>query len=328
MSWDILGNSWAVDLLKQHAVWGSFRQAYLFTGAQGVGRRTLALRLVQALNCLQPVTPGEPCRVCRACIRIEQMQHPDLIVVQAEQIGGTLKVDQIRELQRTLALAPYEASYKVALMLRFEEAHVSAQNAFLKTLEEPPDRVVLIITAESAESLLPTVVSRCEVVRLRPVPLDVVYADLQLRWGLASKEARLLAHLSGGRPGYALRLHNSPRLMEQRRAWLDDHSMLLHSNRLQRFDYAEKLAKDRVLLRDALQTWLSLWRDAFLQASGSSAPLINLDRTEQVDELVRRYGLHTALSMVSRLKRTLDALERYVNPRLATEVFFLDLPRA
>lgn len=327
MSWNIFGHSWAVDLLRQHAARNSLRQAYLLTGPQGVGRRTLALRLAQALNCLQPVAPGEPCRVCHTCTRIERMQHPDLVVVQAEQVGGTLKVDQIRDLQRTLSLAPYEANYKIALLLRFEEAHISAQNAFLKTLEEPPERVALLVTAESAESLLPTVVSRCEAVRLRPVPLEVVFTGLQERWGLATEEARLLAHLSGGRPGYALKLHETPGLMDQRRAWLDDHSQLLRSNRLQRFDYAEKLAKDRVLLREALQTWLSLWRDAFLQTTGSSAPLVNLDYAKQVDELVSLFGLHTALSMVSGLQRTLDALERYVNPRLATEVFLLDLPR-
>ncbi len=90
-------------------------------------------------------------------------------MVQAEQAGGTLKVEQVRELQHSLSLAPYEGRYRVALLLRFEEAHPSAANALLKTLEEPSPQVVLVLTAESAESLLPTIVSRCEVLRLRPL---------------------------------------------------------------------------------------------------------------------------------------------------------------
>jgi len=326
MSWDMLGHEWAVGVLKQHVAGGGFRHAYLFTGPQGVGRRTLALRLAQALNCPQPPAPGEPCRQCRTCEQIENMQHPDLAVVQAEQVGGTLKVDQIRELQHSLSLSPYQAQYRVALLLRFEEAHISAQNALLKTLEEPPDKVVLLLTAESAESLLPTVASRCELLRLRPLPLETVQSGLQERWGLPAEEAQLLAHLSGGRPGYALRLHQSAALLEQRRIWLDDLHQLLRSKRVQRFAYAEKLAREKEKRRDALNTWLSLWRDVLMCASGSAVPLVNLDRAGEIEELAGRCGPQQAFAAVSALLRTLDLLERNVHPQLCIEVLLLDLP--
>jgi DNA polymerase III subunit delta' len=326
MNWDMLGHQWAVSLLREHVACDRLRHAYLFTGPQGVGRRTLALRLCQAVNCLQPPEPGEPCGACRACTLIGRMQHPDLAVVQAAQIGGTLKVDQIRELQSSLSLSPYEAQYRVALLLRFEEAHISAQNAFLKTLEEPPPRVILLVTAESAERLLPTVVSRCEVIRLRSLPVEEVCQGLQVRWGLAADQARLLAHLAGGRPGYALRLHQSPELMEQRRLRLEDHQRLLICNRAQRLEFAEKLAKDKEELPATLQTWLSLWRDVLLCAAGSAAPLINLDRADEIARLAGRFGLRTADDMIAALQHTSDLLDHNVNPRLATEVLMLDLP--
>ena len=242
MDWNILGHQWAVDLLAQHAAHGGLRHAYLFTGPSGVGRRTLALRLAQAVNCLKPPIPGQPCGTCPACTRLEKMQHPDLAIIQAEQVGGTLKVDQVRELQRSLSLAPYEARYRVALLLRFEEAHPSASNALLKTLEEPAPKVLLLLTAESVESLLPTIVSRCEVLRLRPLPLDEAADGLQ-RWGLPAAEARLLAHLSGGRPGYARRLHDQPELLEQRQSWLNELSSLLGGSRVERFAYAQAAAR-------------------------------------------------------------------------------------
>src|SRR5512146_42884 len=129
MNWNMLGSEWAIQLLKSHVANQQLRHAYLITGPQGVGRRTLALRLAQAVNCRQPVSPGEPCGICSNCKRLEAMQHPDLTVVQADQEGGTLKVDQVRELQHSLALSPYEANYRIALLLRFEEAHPSAENA-------------------------------------------------------------------------------------------------------------------------------------------------------------------------------------------------------
>jgi len=326
MNWDILGHEWAVSLLKEHVAQSGLRHAYLFTGPQGVGRRTLALRMAQALNCLQPPEPGEPCGNCRICKQIARMEHPDLAVEQAEQVGGILKVDQIRDLQRSLSLAPYDARYRVALLLRFEEANPNAANALLKTLEEPPPQVILMLTADSPESLLPTIVSRCEVVRLRPLPLELVRQGLQNRWGLPVEEADLLAHISGGRPGYALRLHAEPESMAQRITWLDDHQQMLSANRVQRFTYAEALAKDKDALRNALLVWISLWRDVLLCAAGSTSPFANLDRAEEIGFIADHFGLDAAHQTIARLEHTLDLLERNVNTRLAAEVMLLDLP--
>jgi len=326
MSWDLIGHQWTVGLLHEHVARKSLRHAYLITGPQGVGRRTLALRLSQAVNCLQPPEPGEPCGACRPCTLIGRMQHPDLAVVQATQVGGTLKVDQIRELQSSLSLTPYEAQYRVAVLLRFEEAHISAQNAFLKTLEEPPPRVILLVTAESPERLLPTVVSRCEVIRLRPLPVDEVSQGLEERWGIPQDQALLLAHLSGGRPGYALRLHQHPEMLENRRLRLEDHQRLLTWSRAQRLEYAEKLVKDKEGLLITLQTWSSLWRDVLICAAGSASPLVNLDRADDIARLAARFGLRRANEVVAAIQRTSDLLDHNVNPRLATEVLMLDLP--
>ena len=330
MNWDMLGHEWAVNLLREHVANGQLRHAYLLTGPQGVGRRTLALRLAQALNCNQPPAPGEPCRACRDCIQIERIQHPDLTVVQAEQEGGTLKVDQVRELQHGLALAPYQARYRVALLLRFEESHPSAANALLKTLEEPPDQVVLILTAGSSESLLPTITSRCEVLRLRPLPLEVLKDGLLTRWRVPVEQATLLASLAGGRPGYALRLFEQPELMAQRQAYLDALSELVGVSRTQRFAYINDLTKDKDKakenIRQMLLAWLPFWRDVLLRAAGSTVPMANIDRDESIRELATRLGLDSARQAVTAIERTLDLLDKNVNTRLAAEVLMLDLP--
>jgi DNA polymerase-3 subunit delta' len=327
MNWNLLGHEWAVDLLSEHIAQEKVRHAYLFTGPRGVGRRTLALKMAQALDCTQPSAPGDPCGTCRNCVRIEQMQHPDLAIVQAEQEGGVLKVDQVRELQRSLALHPYEARYRVALLLRFEEAHPSAMNALLKTLEEPGPQVILLLTAESAESLLPTIVSRCEVLRLRPLPLEQTSLGLQEYWGLSPSEAELLAHISGGRPGFALRMHQEPERMAQRQAWLSDQYQLVHANRVERFAYAEQLWKDKEALRGVMLVWLSFWRDVIIKASGASTPVSNLDRQEEIDQLAEQVGMQAAHQSAAAIQRNLERLEHNVNPRLIAEVLMLDLPK-
>ena len=323
----MLGHEWAVELLRGHLLSERNRHAYLFTGPQGVGRRTLAIQLAKALNCTQPSEPGFFCGACRACRLIDQTQHPDLTIVQAPEIGKALKVDQIRELQRTLSLAPYEANFKIALLLRFEEANLSAANALLKTLEEPPTRVIILMTGSDAEALLPTIVSRCEIIRLRPLSLAQVSEGLQSRWNLPASEANLLAHLSGGRPGYALRLSQNPELLQQRQNQLEDHQKLLKASRVDRFALAEELSKDRTLLIDTLSTWLTLWRDVMLKSSGSSVPLTNIDYSDDVDHLAANIDLTTAKKTVTNLERAIDQIERYLNTRLVAEVLMLDLPR-
>jgi DNA polymerase-3 subunit delta' len=136
----------------------------------------------------------------------------------------------------------------------------------------------------------------------------------------------LLAHIAGGRPGYALGLHQNPEALEQRRAWLDDHARILSASRVERFAYAEALAKDRSILGAALQVWASLWRDVMIQACGAAAPIANLDRSEEVGDLAERYGLEIARQTLAVLNRTLELVGHNANARLASEVLMLDLP--
>src|SRR5512140_3560453 len=171
-SWSLLGNEWAVDMLRQQIAQQTMRHAYLFAGPPGVGRRTLALRFAQTLNCTEPPAPGEACGKCRNCVQIARQQHPDLVIIQKDEDAKLPWMDPMREGLHRLALRPYQSKFKVALLPGFQDAKDSPQNALLKTLEEAPSYAILIITAISPEQLLPTIVSRCEVLRLRPVPME------------------------------------------------------------------------------------------------------------------------------------------------------------
>ncbi len=326
MSWNVLGHEWAEKLLKEQIAHSTFRHAYLFCGPDGVGRRTLALRLAQAINCPQPTSPGEPCRTCRTCRQIEAMQHPDLSLVRAEETGGTLKVDQVRQLLHSLSLSPYAAQYRVALLLHFEQAHNSAANALLKTLEEPPSNVIILLTADSPESLLPTIVSRCTILRLRPAPLETLQTWLERQHGIPAKEARALAHLSGGRVGRALSLHTTPALWSEYTSTLNDLQRLLETGPIERFAYARAYAEKRPLVRELLRVWLSFWRDVLLASLDARAPLVNLEFAASIQALAAALPSRTILHILAAHQRTLDLIDRNANLRLALEVLMLDLP--
>lgn len=326
MNWGMIGHEWAVQLLRQHIIQNDQRHAYLFTGPAGIGRRTLALRFSQALNCPQPLSPGEPCLTCRTCQSIEQMNYPDLTVVASEQPGTQLRVEQIRDLQHLLALSPYEASFRIALLLRFEEANQSAANALLKTLEEPAPKVILILTSESAERLLPTIVSRCEVLRLRPTPLQEISQGLRIRSDKTTEEINLIAHLSSGRPGYAIRLLDNQEMFELRHTLLDEHLDLMNQGIIERFAWAQQAGKDRASLRNLLLIWLSFWRDVLLLSNQVDASLTNIDFINEIKEFASKNSQEIPLRMVRTIEKTLGLIDKNVNVRLALEVLMLDLP--
>jgi DNA polymerase-3 subunit delta' len=330
MTWSTAGHEWAANLLQRHLANGDVRHAYLFTGPPGVGRRTLALQFASAVNCLKPPAPGEFCGECRACRQTASMQHPDLSVIQAEKEGGVLKVEQVRDAQHALSLSPYEARYRVALLLRFQEANPNAQNALLKTLEEAPTNVILMLTADSAESLLPTIVSRCEVLRLRPLPIERLHKELEAH-GLGKDDARLLAHLSSGRLGYALRLKNDPDRLAQRLALVQDLQHMLGEPRRVRFVYAEQISKDKEALREAYAVWLTFWRDIMLcsasrQSASAALPLVNQDFKAEINHLAGLIDLPTARARVTDLEQAIARLDGNLNARLLTEVLLLDWP--
>ncbi len=331
MSWDIIGHEWAVQLLQKHIVRGQVRHAYLFTGPDSIGKRTLALRFAQALNCQRGAQDGSVCGECRACRLTREGTYPDMHLVEAEEGAAVLKVDQIRNLQRQLALTPYEAKWRVALLLRFHQAHDSAANALLKTLEEPSPHVVILLTARSAESLLPTIVSRCELFNLRP-PTREELEGVLIEKGESEENARLLAGISSGRPGYAIQAIENPEILERRASILDDLIHLLGKNRAERFAYVENVSRGksvqqlREYAEDALIAWGGLWRDVLVRTAEAKTAAQNPDRREDIDQLASKLNHDHVICALRSTMESLDAIHSYGNVRMVLETLMLDLP--
>jgi DNA polymerase-3 subunit delta' len=340
MYWGIVGHEWAIEFLRRSIAGGRVAHAYLLSGPTGVGKTLLALRIAQALNC---ETGGpDPCLVCRACKRIERGNYPDVRVsgMAVQALGlkpedaarqKELKIDTVREWQSDITLRPYEGRRRVFILNDAEKLSDAAANAMLKTLEEPPPYATLLLVANTAGDLLPTVVSRCQPLKLRPVPRGQVATALRERCGLAAADADLLAAWSAGRVGWALRMVDAPEDLAARQAQLDTLVSLSSQPRGAGFRWAEERAKEyrggeQAAVFAALELWQSWWRDVMLTAAGCSEEVVHIDRRDELARAAARYRLADIRAFLARLASAAQHLRENVNPQLALENVVLHLP--
>jgi DNA polymerase III subunit delta' len=339
VSWGIIGHSWAIEFLRRSIEGERASHAYLISGPAQVGKALLALRLAQALNC--EAGGADPCLTCRSCRRIERGNHPDVRIVgmasQAAAAKGEegsrqrdLKIDTIREWQADINLKPYEGRRRVFILHDAERMTESAANAMLKTLEEPPPYATLVLVANTAGDLLPTIVSRCQPIKLRPIGRAALAEALQGR-GLPSGDAQLLAAWSQGRPGWALRMVESPDDLEARQSLLDELAALGEQKRHQRLRWAEEQTKlfragEQEAVYATLEIWQSWWRDILMVAAGCPEAITHIDRRVDLERIAKNHTPGDIRAMLRRISAAAQQMRENVNPQLAIESVLIHIP--
>ena len=202
---ELYGHDKARRMLSRSLAAGRIPHAYLFRGPDGVGKKRFAKGLAAALNC-RDRRGTEACGLCPSCRKFRSLNHPDFVVISPEK--GVIKIDRIRQLGQELTYPPYESKIRVVVLEDVHTMRREAANSLLKTLEEPPADNLLILTAESSREVLPTLVSRCQVVPFAGLSLADTAAIL-IAHGVAPDAAPLLARLSEGSPGRALLLQHT-----------------------------------------------------------------------------------------------------------------------
>lgn len=325
-NWPVYGHDGAVDFLVRGMTNGRLRHAYLIVGAQSSGKRTLALAFAMALNCEDTDPARRPCGECRTCRLIAAGNHPDVMTTETDPATGALRIEAIRGVTSRIAMKPYQARMRVAILPDFDRAQPRAQDALLKTLEEPPGYAVLVLLTTSLESILPTILSRSQTVQLRPAPATVVRDVLTQRLGLDSTEADAISRFSGGRVGWAIRAAQDASILAERAEALDLLESIIGMNRGQRFALADKLSGDKAALAERLELWLTYWRDVLLQAEGTPVKVCNVDRRAAIERILYTVDADQARAALHATRALLDRLSYNINLRLALEVMLLDYP--
>jgi DNA polymerase III subunit delta' len=318
----VVGHERVVQNLRGAVAADRVAHAYLVSGPFGTGKRTIAGALAAAVLCEAPVR-GDACGRCDACARVAAGTHPDLFVVRREEDRRDVKTEQAREVTRWLTLRPLVARRKVAIVEDAECLNEHGQNALLKTLEEPPGAAVLVLVATEASLLLPTVRSRCQRLRLDPLPAALVERVLELRGVPAAARAAAVARAAGS-PGRALGLVDDPRA-EPRRRMLAQLADLPAATAADLSATAQALAREDVDV--ALDTTLDWYRDLLGLAGGARGAFRNVDVAAALESAAGRLSLERILSALDVACDTIRAVERNANRTLALETMLLALRR-
>lgn len=330
--WPLIGHHRAVAQLAQAVATGEVAHAYLVSGPAQIGKQTLARTFAQALLCTDGRT--RPCGRCRACHLVGESHHPDFLVLDMawqeanlpdKRSAQSISVDAVRQINAELARRPHEGAWKVLLVPNAEELTLQAANAFLKTLEEPPAFVVILLTTRDPELVLPTIRSRCQFVPLAPLPSEQVEQALRARWGVAQEKARLLARLSEGRVGWAVEAAQEPAALEVRQRALEELRLAIRSHRAARLVQAATLEAEADRAR--LRFWAGWWRDVLLLQNQAGETLVNEDERAELEQAARLFSGEQVRGFLRELQRLVRLLnETNVNRQLLWEVLLLKLP--
>lgn len=321
---EIIGQDKAKKMLRRAVEQGRLGHAFLFKGAMGVGKKTFARIFAAALNCQNPAG-HEPCGRCSSCLKFHAGSHPDFLVLEPD--GAAIKINQVRELKKTLAFPPLEAKIRVALLCEIHTMRREAANSLLKTLEEPPDQTMLILTGDEAGGILPTILSRCQTVPFFPLPQEEVAKILCQEADLEPESGAALAAMAEGSLGRA-RLLLAKDLLGLRREIVDTLMQLEPDTPAavqaltKLAESAAKLKEDLGELLELLTTWL---HDLLLLSRGAPGSIINRDLSPSFPAACRRWSGTQLADRLRLVETARKQLARNCNPTAVCEVLFFGL---
>jgi len=290
----IIGHQKQWQFLKKSAELGRLSHAYLFSGQEKLGKKTVALEWISLLFGQSPT-------------RLLTGVHPDFILITPVQ--KEIQISQIKDLNYRVSLRPYLASFKTAIIDQAHSMNQEAQNCFLKTLEEPRGKTLLILISEYPEFLLPTIRSRSEIIKFYQVSKKEIENYLKEQ-GVEEKKAQVISQISQGKPGLVIDFLNQPQKLKERTAVLNEIIRLTNSDLSLRFQYAQKISQ-MPDLKEILNIWLSYFRENLISSLNSKVEPWKIEKLVKILEKIQSTNFLISTTNV--------------NSRLALEILMFEL---
>ncbi len=359
----IIGHQKIIQFLNKSIANDKLAHAYLFVGAEHLGKRTVALEFAKALQCCEnrqhcvfgeqrlaagstfPPAPQiaknamlatndnfSSCGQCRSCREIEKNSHPDVLLAEPEiiEIKGKVKeleigIGKIRDIRHAVSLFPYYGPYKIVVINQADRLSREAANAFLKTLEEPTPKTIMILISSSYQNLLSTIASRCLPVKFLSVSDQEIKECLlkQKRVSFSEGELSRVLRYAAGRPGIVINYLDHPEIIHEERKITKDLIELIGKDLSFKFKYAEMLSKDTELANRVLNQWVGVFRDSLLCSAGCDSPTVLGDFLERKKGF---YGLRQTNDILQKIVAAKNLLgNSSFNSRLILEALMLNL---
>jgi len=315
----IIGQDRLIRVLQNAIAKDEIDGSYLFTGPCGVGKRTVAVEFAKAVNCGK--VPLDSCGECASCKKINSMNHPDVAIVKKEEGSSSIKIDMIREIIYQSGLKPYEARKKIFIINDAEDMNEESQNALLKILEEPRENQVFILTASQVSGILPTVISRCRLVRFNLLAQAQIQGLLIKRHGFNESEAILFSHMALGNCRNAIAFKDNDGLKDRDR-------MLNDFFFRKRAIFREEVCDDKKYedVERSLEVLLSWYRDLLVSKFTEDRSLfLNLDRIEEIFSYSARFSEDKLEKDIFSVMKAIGYLKRNINPKMALFNMALEL---
>ncbi len=346
MTWnDVVGLPQLTDNLQNAIKHNKISHAYLIQGEKLSGKRMIADIFARALQCEagkassehqetlfempSEATGPRPCNQCRSCKQAINGNHPDIIYVTHEK-PNVISVDNIRQqVNGDIDIKPYSGDYKIYIIDEAEKMNVQAQNALLKTLEEPPSYAVILLLATRAEAMLQTILSRCVVLNTKPVPDDLIKHYLMQKVEIPDYRASICASFARGNVGRAIELASNEVFDHMKSSVL---GLLKHITELETNQIAaevKKITEEKFDTNDYLDLCFIWYRDVLLYKAcggfGSSCPVIFKEELTALESAAKYYHYEAIERIIHAIDRARSRIAANVNFDLTMELMFLDM---
>lgn len=336
-NWPIIGHDNIKTILQKNMAGAGVGHAFLFFGPEKVGKTYLAKLFAQSLICEnynKPNLPEDavvPCGQCSACKQFERGVYPEIdhlereLKEKSEEKKANITVAQVRELIDKINMHSFSNSYKIVIVPEAETFGIEASNALLKTLEEPTEKTVIILIAKTKELILPTVQSRCQLIKFSPIKRDDIY-DYLIASDANREEAIELAALSQGRPTVAIKLLRDTeyrmKCFNDSAAWLE----VLSTGGVGRFKFSEKYFKaepsdDEII--ESFQQLSSVVRDLLLIKTYQPDLIANQKERKRLETLAQKYSETELCRLLTAIERAKKLIWQNISPRLVMESLLL-----
>lgn len=318
---NILGHERAIESLKRSVTNNTVSHSYLFEGEEGLGKKMVAYVFAKTLLCKEG--KSEPCNKCVSCIKFDGGNHPDFFLIEPEK--GLIKKGEIEDLIKSVSIFPFESKRKIFIIDDSHKMNPEGKNALLKTLEEPPSYVNIILISSSSNNLLPTILSRCQSIKFYPVKTSQIKDYLVRLYGKTIDEAKFVAHFTKGSVGKSIELSTSDDFFQMREEILKIIDSLIKGDKTKALSSMGFFNEKRENIEEVLDIFLYWFRDLLIYKEiGESELIINKDKLEYLSRQ-SFVDINTINDIIDKVQETKDNIRRNVNYQLSIETMLLNI---